>query len=237
MSSKSKMWTPANILLIGGLLALLATYIATRITDNENKIEKDELRKRLDSAQTEIIRLTQELRNDVTGGKGYCYVNLLPEESGSAGIYLTSDSKYPLYDIKVVVKPWATADQLTPKLTKKDKKPVNPYPPQIFAVDVLPAYDSDQQNNIEHLGSVVFDGKRNWVYTIDFSARNGNWKQTWEMGLDKDSKPITSFIIYKIKIEEAGYRQVILKESIDARASNSVLKSFETKLIPFDSFD
>lgn len=231
------MWTPANILLIGGLLALVATYIATLITDKENKNEKDELRRRLDSAQAEILRLTQELKNDVTGGNGYCYVNILPEGGGKMGIYLTSDSNYPLYDIKVVVSPSVITGEPKTKSIKKNKESTNHYSPQNFNIDVLPAYNRDQQNNMVRLASAVFYNKEKWVYNIDFSARNGNWKQILEIYENENFTPVSSFIIYKIRIEDKGYRQIVIKESIDPNANNSILNIFERDLIPFENIN
>lgn len=286
-TSKNKMWTSANIILIGGLVTLILTYIATNITDKENKKDqqklKDELAKQsqeyaskvdqyaqtqkvndevikelqrqlieearkqvaksdeiaslykqLAESQNEVVALTKRTNASVTGGEGYCYINIYPNLEGSADIDVISESEYPLHNVEIYVRPWLFIDDFYVDKDFSDsyRKSTDFKEHYGFKVSVLPSKKSELVTS-RHLGTVPFNLSKIWYYTIDFTATNDEWRQVWELSLDENSKPIVSHIVYKTTIENGVMKKVILKKAINSKVRGSLLDYLITEYQSF----
>ena len=191
---------------------------------NQKTEQIAKLNAELAESQKEIAKLTVETANNVTGGDGYCYVNITPDIPGKALADITNDSKYPLYDIEVQINPWLVIN--TFYVEESDAKAygeaTNFSERYNFKVGTLASMKSQLVTN-RVLGLVPFDYSKKSFFTINFTARNGEWTQIWELSIDEKSNPISSHIIYKTVVEKQILKRVILKKSIHSKAKNSVL--------------
>ncbi|MVM39314.1 hypothetical protein GO730_20015 [Spirosoma sp. HMF3257] len=217
----------------------LQNQLIQRADDQSAKsAEIAELYKKLAESQERVTKLTEETQTYVTGGDNYCYVNIYPESLSDkkAEVAVISNSKYPLYDVEIKIVPWLPWDDfwVDQNALKVYKESLNLNERYNFRVGTLPSQKS-QLVTSRQLGYLPFDSHQKWIYTIDFIARNGEWRQVWEVYIDEDLKPVASHITYKTVIENNTRKNVILHQFTNPKAKNSIVDYLITEFKPFDT--
>lgn len=222
MISNKKMITPTLLALLATVVGAFAAWWAAK--------QQDEYNNELITAQKEIARLNNEIAQSVTGGDGHCFVNFFYKEPGIAEVDVISDSRYPLYDIEIRIRPFFPPDDfdVNRDTTKIDRDVYQ------FMVGTLPPMKS-QIVTSRKLGVVNYGHKKRWFYTVDFTARNGQWRQVWDFSLDNSGEPVGSHVIYKVVVENGTKKNIIINRSHNPKSSASIVNSLITEYAPYDS--
>ena len=236
MANDKKMITPTLLALLATIAGAFAAWWSAR--------EQDAYNNKLIEAQKEITRLNNEIAQSVTGGDGYCFVNFFPKQPGIAEVDVISDSKYPLYDIEIRIRPWipsqdfefsgdATDLNTNENFTERKRQGRVDSNYYEFKVGTLPSMKS-QIVTSRKLGTVSFGHQDRWFYTVDFTARNGEWRQVWDFSFNKDGRAVGSHVIYKVVVENNTKKNLVLNRFPNPDSPTSIVNSLITEYKPFD---
>jgi hypothetical protein len=221
-----KMITPTLLALFATVAGAFAVWWASKEQDayNDKLLKAQE---KLFVAQNEITRLNEDIRQSVTGGHGFCVVNFFSNSSGTIDVDIISESEYPLYDVEVEIRPWYPQSdfKLEKALQELNSKLKKAYKKYTFKAGTVAARRG-QLVTSKKIGELPTGPFKRWFYTVDFTARNGEWRQVWDFMVDQNGEPIGSHIVYKTEIVKNTIRKIIIAPKVpDPRYKNSIINS------------